>query len=157
MGSEWKQYFDNAPPACKPRIFWTDQDLKAQPVSRATKDEAALPGVESEIGGDTPLTAMAKKNQMLEKKVRKLRGRLRRQPASRTMTDRQYKRLVAKTGGRVGKPVEKTVKEEKSVKMEEASGLSNGIVKVERGEMDEVEEGVTNRYKHRSIIAGIEQ
>ncbi|KAK3948352.1 hypothetical protein QBC32DRAFT_381509 [Pseudoneurospora amorphoporcata] len=49
---------------------------------------------------------MAKKNQIPEKKVRKLRGQLRskrcRNPPSRTMTDRQFKRLVAKTEGRAG-------------------------------------------------------
>ncbi|KAK3338487.1 hypothetical protein B0H65DRAFT_435100 [Neurospora tetraspora] len=94
-------------PLCCPHCPWnpSNREPKAEPLSLATKEEPGLPGVKSEIIDDIPWTTMAKKNQMLEKKVRKLRGQLRgqcrRKQTSRTMTDRQYKRLVAKTGGRV--------------------------------------------------------
>ncbi|KAK3398790.1 hypothetical protein B0T20DRAFT_352811, partial [Sordaria brevicollis] len=145
---------DTGCPLCCPRCPWnpSNRELKAEPHSLTTKEESTPPDVKSETIEDDTLAATERKNWVLEKKIRKPRGQLhgqrRRKSASRTMTDRQYKRLIAKVGGRVGrrrnketaptdisqKPrasVEQTAKEEKPAKMKEELEPEVEFVKIE--------------------------
>lgn len=99
-------------PLCCPHCPWNPSNpvVKAEPLALTTKEEPGLSGVKSETVDGVSWATMTKKNQMLERKVRKLQGQVRgqlrdqrrRKSVSRTMTDRQYKRLVAKMGGIVG-------------------------------------------------------
>ncbi|KAK1778514.1 hypothetical protein QBC45DRAFT_328138 [Copromyces sp. CBS 386.78] len=95
-------------PLCCPQCPWNPSkpELRMESLPVEVREASGMPRDRSATADDANLSGTKKKIRTLENKVRKLqdqlRGQRRRIRTSRTITNRQYKRLVAKTGGRVG-------------------------------------------------------